>query len=109
MLSMDDRRASLVDGPIQIFPATFDFDIGLIQSPAGADRALPSVELLIQQGSIFDDPTIERGMVDLDAALFHHLLEFSIADRIGDIPPDTPQNHVTFETAAFEFDHLAVR
>ena len=47
-------------------------------------------------------------MVDLDAALFHHLLEFSIADRIGDIPADTPKDHLTLKMAAFELNHRAV-
>ncbi|KAF2988977.1 hypothetical protein MJC1_03937 [Methylocystis sp. MJC1] len=29
-------------------------------------------------------------MVDLDPALFHHLLELPITDRVGDIPADAP-------------------
>ena len=47
-------------------------------------------------------------MVDLDAALFHHFLELPIADRIGHIPADAPQDHVTFKMAALELDHRAV-
>jgi hypothetical protein len=43
-----DRRACLVDRPIQIFPATFDLHVGLVVSPARADRALASTKLLIQ-------------------------------------------------------------
>jgi hypothetical protein len=38
-------------------------------------------------------------MVDLDAALFHDFLEPSIADWIGHIPADAPQNHLTFKMA----------
>ena len=51
---------------------------------------------------------IQRGMVDFDAALFQHFLELSIADRIGHIPADAPQDHVTFKMAAFELDYRSV-
>src|ERR1035438_4998510 len=47
-------------------------------------------------------------MVDLDAALFHHFLELPIADRIGHIPADAPQDYLTLKIAAFELNHRAV-
>jgi hypothetical protein len=47
-------------------------------------------------------------MVDLDAALFHDFLERSMADWIGHIPADAPQNHLTFKMATPELDHRAV-
>jgi hypothetical protein len=47
-------------------------------------------------------------MVNLDAALFHHFLELSIADWIGHIPADASEDHVTFKMAALELDHRAV-
>jgi len=47
-------------------------------------------------------------MVDLDAALLHHLPELSIADRVGDMPAHAPQDHITFEMAALELDHPAI-
>src|SRR5208283_4641076 len=40
--------ASSINRPIQIFPGTFDIHIGLIKSPAGANRALAGAKLLIQ-------------------------------------------------------------
>ncbi len=61
----------------------------------------------LQQRDVFDYPTIQRCMVDLDAALFHHLLEPSMADWIGHIPADAPQNHLTFKMATIELDHRA--
>jgi hypothetical protein len=64
--------------------------------------------LLIQQWQVFDDPAIECGMVNLDAALFHHFFELPIADRIRQIPTDAPQDHVTFKMAALEFNHRIV-
>jgi len=62
----------------------------------------------LQQRDVFDYPTVQRCMVDLDAALFHHFLEPSIADWIGHIPADAPQNHLTFKMATPELDHRAV-
>jgi hypothetical protein len=32
-------------------------------------------------------------MVDLDPALFHHLLELAVADRAGDMPANAPQHY----------------
>src|SRR5208283_2569550 len=96
------RGAGFVHGPIEIFPGASDLHIGLIQPPAGADRPLAGTELTVQLGRVFDDPAIERRMVNLDASLFHHLLELPVADRVGDIPPDAPQDHVTLKMAALE-------
>src|ERR1700722_4920953 len=37
--------------------------------------------------------------------LVHHFLELAVADRIGHIPADAPQDHVPLKTAALEFAH----
>jgi hypothetical protein len=47
-------------------------------------------------------------MVDLNAALFQHFLELPIANRIGHVPADGPEDHLTFKMAAFKLDHRAV-
>jgi hypothetical protein len=44
-------------------------------------------------------------MIDLNAALCHHLFELPIADWIGHIPSDAPQDDIALELAAFEIDH----
>src|SRR5471030_3251027 len=46
-------------------------------------------------------------MIDLNAALCHHLFELPIADWIGYIPSNAPQDDVALELAAFEIDHVA--
>ena len=85
------RGGGFVYGPVEIFPGASDLHIGLIQPPSGAARPLAGTELTVQLGRVFDDPAIERRMVNLDASLFHHLLELlPVADRVGDIPPDAP-------------------
>ena len=44
-------------------------------------------------------------MIDLNAALCHHLFELPIADWIGHIPSNAPQDDIALELAAFEIDH----
>ena len=44
-------------------------------------------------------------MVDLDAPFFHHLLELTVADRIGDVPAHAPEDDVPLKMAAFKIDH----
>ena len=43
-----NRVAGLVDGAVQIFPLPLDFDVGLIDTPALADRALAAAERLFK-------------------------------------------------------------
>ncbi len=102
------RGASLIDGPTQVLPGAFDVHICLVHSPAGTDRAPAGAKLLIQQRDVSNHPAIQRGMVNLDAAFFHHFLELPIADRIGHIPADAPQDNLTFKMVALELDHRAV-
>src|ERR1700682_6460555 len=44
-------------------------------------------------------------MIDLNAALCHHLFELPIADWIGHIPSNAPQDDIALELADFEIDH----
>ena len=45
---------------------------------------------------------MDRGVVNGDAALRHHLLEISQAQVIGQVPADAQQDHRAIEVAAFE-------
>ena len=60
---------------------------------------------LLQQRDILQHPAIDRGMVDLDAPFFHHLLELTVADRICDVPAHAPEDDVPLKMAAFKIDH----
>src|SRR6187549_3064947 len=60
---------------------------------------------LLQQRDILQHPAIDRGMVDLDAPFFHHLLELTVADRICDVPAYAPEEDVPLEMAASKIDH----
>jgi hypothetical protein len=45
-------------------------------------------------------------MINLHAALVHHFLELAVADRVSQIPSDSPQNHLPLKMAALDLDHL---
>jgi hypothetical protein len=58
--------------PVTIFPA--DLDIGFVQAPTVADRteaafALPFTKGFLQHRDELDDPAVNRGMIDEQAAL----------------------------------------
>jgi hypothetical protein len=44
-------------------------------------------------------------VVNLDAVLFHHLFELTVADRIRQIPAHGPQDDVPFKMTALELNH----
>jgi hypothetical protein len=56
--------------------------------------------LLVQQRDVLKHPAIERGAINLDAALFHHFLKLTIADRVRHAPPDAPQANFPFKMPA---------
>ncbi len=43
-----DGVAFFIDGPVEIMPYSFDLDVGLIHSPAGANSFLPFPEFNFQ-------------------------------------------------------------
>jgi hypothetical protein len=63
-----------------------------------------------QPRDILENPAIERGMVHLATVLSHRFLELAVADWIGHIPADGPQDDVPFEVTFLELNHrLLVR
>ena len=54
----------VVHRTIEIFPFSFDADISLVHAPALTDRALLAVELFLHFRCIFDNPAVERGVIN---------------------------------------------
>ena len=80
------RGTRLVDRAIQVFPCAFDPHIGLVQSPVAAHETLACQECLLESQHAFEDPTMNRGMINLDTKFAHHFLDLAIADRIRHLP-----------------------
>jgi hypothetical protein len=83
---------------------------GQCGSDAEIDRraGLAGPKRSIQQWRISDDPAVAPGMIDLDAALLHHVSELAIAHRIRHIQADAPQDRLAFKMAALESDRRAI-
>lgn len=56
----------------------------------------------------FLNPTIDTRVVDVHAALRHHLLQIPIAQRVSQIPADTGQDDVLFKSVSFEVNHVGL-
>src|SRR5215217_3799049 len=63
-----------------------------------AERPQPALD----QGRVGQDPTVQGGVVDLEAALEEQLLDVTIAERIAQIPGDGLQDQRRFVVAALE-------
>jgi len=100
-----DSHPRLVDGSIQIFPAAFDFHVGLVQSPAGPDCPFTRPTSALLQRGISHDPAIQRRMVYFDVPYFHDFFELPKTNGICHISANSPQNHLTFAMDALELDH----
>ncbi len=94
--------AMAVDGAIEIPPLSTNFDACLVHVPIASDRTLASIELLQQEGRIVDGPAMDRGMIDKDAALGHHLFHIPQAQAVSQIPSDAQQDHRAIEMPAPE-------
>ncbi len=102
-----DRVTITVDGPIQIFPLSSDFDVRFIDVPLPGNSSLSSIEAPQKFGRVPNDPSVNGRMVDRDAALRHHLLQISEAQIVSQIPPDAEQDHGSIKMPALE--HLFLR
>jgi hypothetical protein len=98
-----DGVSLLVNGTIPIPVLVADIDVRLVQTPTLADRAdapfaLPFTEGFLQDRDQLDDLAVNRGMIDEQAALLHHLFEIAQTQRVGDIPPDAQQHNVQWKS-----------
>ena len=78
-----DGLSFFVDGTIQVFPLSFDLDIGFIHAPAATNRALIFSECFFDQRQKPDCPAVDGGMVDNDATFLHHFFEMAVAEWVS--------------------------
>ena len=104
-----DRVPMLVDGPVKLGPLAPDLHGGLIDAPAGRTPRPPlPARPFLHLGCVSLNPTIDRRMVDQDAALAHHLPEIATAHSVSAIPTDRPAHDLTLKVTPFEVRHDAV-
>jgi hypothetical protein len=76
-----NRLALRVNRAIQIPPLPFDADVGLVHPPAAPHRALAAVERLFELWAIFQDPAVDRRVVNGHAALLHQFFDMPITQE----------------------------
>ena len=59
-----------------------------ISIPFAGHGALAKIEAFQQQWGISDNPTMDSGVIDADAALGHHFFKIAQAQAIGQVPDD---------------------
>lgn len=67
--------------------------------PFTGDGSLAMVEPFEQQRREAHDPAMDRGMVDVNTALGHHLFQVPKAEIVRQIPAHTQQDHRTIVMA----------
>ncbi|SCY99846.1 hypothetical protein SAMN02927923_03304 [Microvirga guangxiensis] len=68
-----NRAAMAVDRAAQIHPATSHLDVCLVDMPLAGRGSLAGIEALPKFGRVPDNPSVDRGVIDEDAALVQHL------------------------------------
>ena len=103
-----DRVPELVHRPVQIRPLAADLDVGLVDAPTPRLRPAPlpaQTFLHLRRETLH--PTIDRGVVDRDAALGHHRFEVAVADRIPAVPAHGPKHDLPPKVTSLEVAHAS--
>src|SRR5439155_3959553 len=99
-----DGLALLLHRAIQRAPLPLSLARRLIHPPTDPDRPLVAVKRLLQLRTVLDDPPVDRGVIDLHPAFFHECFDMPRAQRVGDIPTDSPENDGWGEMRTFAAD-----
>ena len=69
-----------IGSSIELHPDLFHFDIGLINTPRVVRRVEMRSATFLQFWRVVLYPTVDRGVIDVQATLPHHFLEVSITE-----------------------------
>src|SRR5258708_7215608 len=74
---------------IELHPPFFLFHVRLIDPPRVGRRFEIGPATLLQFRCVALYPAVDRGVIDMQSPLEHHLLYISVAERIPEVPADT--------------------
>ena len=97
-----DRLPSAVHRPIEIRPASLHPDVGFVHPPGAVAHSQMRADSLFKLRCVGLDPSEDRRVVDLDAAIEQHELQITIADGKHQIPSHRPKDHLGCELAPLE-------
>jgi hypothetical protein len=95
-------RTVLVEGPVQVPPLAADLDVSFVDAHRAAMGFAEAAQPALDQRRVGQDPAVQGGVVDRQAALPEQLLDVTIAQRLAQIPGDGLQDQRSLEVAAFE-------
>jgi hypothetical protein len=79
---------NLVDGPEQVAPGASDLHVGLVDVPAVADDVPPDSGRVDELGGEALHPSVDRDVVDIDAALGEEFLDIAVGQTEPQVPAD---------------------
>src|SRR5262249_14662340 len=71
-----------IHGALEVHPHFFDLSVCLIDAPRVIGRVEMRRASLLQFWSKGLNPAIDRGVIDMQTPLSHHLFEVAVAERI---------------------------
>jgi len=87
-----NRLALLIDRSIELPPLALHLDIGLVHPPVHPHRTLAPMKRLLELGALFDDPSINGGVIHLHPALLHEFFDVARAQRVRQVPTNPHEN-----------------
>src|ERR1700677_2607610 len=88
-----DGLSLFVDGTVEIGPASFDFDVGLVDAPGPSSWPSEAVPAFLEFGRIALNPTHDRRVRHGESTFGHHLHEITKAEFVAQIPADTEDDY----------------
>src|SRR6202795_4817022 len=102
-----DGFSPFVDGTVEIGPASFDFDVGLVDAPGPSSWPSEAVPAFLEFGRIALNPTHDRRVRQGESTFGHHLHEITKAEFVAQIPAHAEDDYFAIEMAALEeFVHV---
>src|SRR4030095_5943504 len=72
--------------------------------PADPHGTLAPMKRLLELGAIFDDPSVNGGVIHLHPALLHEFFDVARAQRVRQVPTNPHENDLWGEMGSFETD-----
>jgi hypothetical protein len=92
-----------IDGTVEVFPDSSDFDVRFIHVPGAASLSLPfASEFVGKQGSKAGFPLSNSLMRELEAAFKEHLSQVTKAEFVAHAPEHDEQHDVSWELKKIE-------
>src|ERR1700722_1466135 len=102
-----DSLSLFVDRTVEIGPASFDFDVGLVDAPGPSSWPSEAVPAFLEFGRIVLNPTHDRRVRQGESTFGRHLHEITKAEFVAQIPAHAEDDYFAIEMAAFEeFVHV---